>query len=235
MTTTAQPVFEAIRKNKLSEEVASRLEQLIAKELKPGDKLPPERRLVEMFQVSRSSIRDAIRRLELMGLVEPRQGAGTVVRDLSVHPSKDLLADVLLHKRELITELLDVRCILEPALAARAALRITSEEIAELEDVLRRQEEKIRRGESTVEEDSEFHYNVALATNNTVILKVLDALMEQLRDTRERSLQTEGRPRKSLYGHRRILAALKQGDAPAAEAAMNRHLREIGDIVLNQL
>jgi GntR family transcriptional repressor for pyruvate dehydrogenase complex len=103
-----------------------------------------------------------------------------------------------------------------------------------LEDVLRRQEEKIRRGESTVEEDSEFHYNVALATNNTVILKVLDVLMEQLRDTRERSLQTGGRPRKSLNGHRRILAALKQGDAPAAEAAMTRHLREIGDIVLNQ-
>jgi len=234
VATATQPAFEAIRKNKLSEEVASRLEQLIAKELKPGDKLPPERRLVEMFQVSRSSVRDAIRRLELMGLVEPRQGAGTVVRDLSVHPSNNLLADVLLHKRELVTELLDVRCILEPALTARAALRITSTEIAELEDILRRQEEKIRRGESTVEEDSEFHYNVALATNNTVILKVLDVLMEQLRDTRERSLQTEGRPRKSLYGHRRILAALKRRDAPAAEAAMSRHLREIGDIVLNQ-
>jgi GntR family transcriptional repressor for pyruvate dehydrogenase complex len=235
VATAAQPAFEAIRKNKLSEEVASRLEQLIARELKPGDKLPPERRLVEMFQVSRSSIRDAIRRLELMGLVEPRQGTGTVVRDLFVHPSNNLLADVLRHKRELITELLDVRCILEPALAARAALRVSPAEIAELEDILRRQEEKIRKGESTVEEDSEFHYNIALATNNTVILKVLDVLMEQLRDTRERSLQTEGRPRKSLNGHRLILAALKRRDAPACEAAMTRHLRDIGNIVLHQL
>ena len=134
---TAQPAIGAIRKSKLSEEVASRLEQLIARQMKPGDKLPPERRLVEMFQVSRSSIRDAIRRLELMGIVEPRQGAGTVVRDLSVHPTNNQIADALRQKRELITELLDVRCILEPALAARAALKISAEQIAKLEEILR--------------------------------------------------------------------------------------------------
>jgi len=231
----AQPAFEAVRKNKLPEEVASRLEQLIVKQLQPGDKLPPERRLAEMFQVSRSSIRDAIRRLELMGLVEPRQGAGTVVRDLSNHPLNNPLAQVLLRKREQVAELLDVRTMLEPALAARAALRISPDEVAELEEILRRQEEKIRKGESTVEEDSEFHYNIALATNNTVILKVLDVLMDLLRDTRERSLQTEGRPQKSLAGHRRILAALKRRDSVAAEKAVRHHLRDIGTIVLNQL
>jgi GntR family transcriptional repressor for pyruvate dehydrogenase complex len=231
---TAQPAIGAIRKSKLSEEVASRLEHLIAKQLKPGDKLPPERSLVEMFQVSRSSIRDAIRRLELMGLVEPRQGAGTVVRDLSAHLTSNSLADVLLRKRELVTELLDVRCILEPALAARAALRISAEEIIKLEDILRKHEEKVRKGESAVEEDSEFHYNIALATNNTVILKVLDVLMDLLRETRERSLQTEGRSQKSFNGHRRILAAFKRRDAAAAEAAMSRHLQDIGKIVLNR-
>lgn len=232
---TAQPAFDVIRKSKLSEQVARRLEQLIAKQFKPGDKLPPERRLVEMFQVSRGSIRDAMRRLELMGLVEPRQGAGTVVRDPAVHPSENSLADVLLRKRELITELLDVRYILEPALAARAAMRISADEIAILENILKRQEEKIRNGESAIEEDSEFHYKIAMATNNTVILKVLDVLMDLLRDTRERSLQTEGRPRKSLNGHRHIIAALKRRDAVAAEEAMSRHLQDIGKIVLNQL
>jgi GntR family transcriptional regulator, transcriptional repressor for pyruvate dehydrogenase complex len=232
---TAQPAFEAIRKSKLSEQVAGRLEHLITKTLKPGDNLPPERRLVEMFQVSRSSIRDAIRRLELMGLVEPRQGAGTVVRDLSRHPSENSLADVLLRKRELVTELLDVRCILEPALAARAASRISADQIARLQEILDRQEAKIRNGESSIEEDWEFHYNIALATNNTVILKVLDVLMDLLRDTRERSLQQKGRPQKSLKGHRRILAAFKRQDATAAEVAMSRHLQDIGKIVLNQL
>jgi GntR family transcriptional regulator, transcriptional repressor for pyruvate dehydrogenase complex len=232
---TAQPAFGAIRKSKLSEEVASRLEDFIAKQLKPGDKLPPERRLVEMYQVSRSSIRDAIRRLELMGLVEPRQGAGTVVRDLCARQVNDPLADVLLRKRELITDLLDMRCILEPALAARAAIRISPEEISKLEEILVRHDEKVRKGESAVEEDSEFHYKIALASNNTVVLKVLDVLMDLLRGTRERSLQSEGRPKKSLNGHRRIVSAFKRRDASAAEEAMSRHLQEIGKIVLNQL
>ena len=69
-------------KNKVYEEVAKQIERLILKKLKPGDKLPSERELAEMLQVSRSSIRDAIRGLELVGMVEPRQGAGTIVREL---------------------------------------------------------------------------------------------------------------------------------------------------------
>ena len=80
---TAKPEFEAIRRNKVYEEVARRLEQLIAERMKPGDILPPERELAESFGVSRSSIRDAIRRLELMGMVEPSQGSGTIVREIS--------------------------------------------------------------------------------------------------------------------------------------------------------
>src|ERR1700690_4673296 len=83
MAASIKSDFEAIRKNKVYEEVARQIERLILKKLKPGDKLPSERELAEMLQVSRSSIRDAIRGLELMGLVEPRQGAGTIVREIS--------------------------------------------------------------------------------------------------------------------------------------------------------
>jgi len=68
-----------------------------------------------------------------------------------------------------------------------------------------------------------------------VVLKVVDVLMDLLRETRERSLQVEGRQEKSLAGHRRILSALKQGDAAAAEAAMRRHLQEIESVVLKKL
>jgi len=85
-----------------------------------------------------------------------------------------------------------------------------------------------------VAEDAEFHYNVALASDNSVVLKVLDILMDLLRDTRERSLQVEGRPQKSLAGHRRILAAIKRRDAEAAKAAMRRHIEDVEEIVLNK-
>ena len=234
MGTTAKPEFEAVRRSKVYEEVARRLEQFIAERMKPGDMLPPERELAEKFSVSRSSIRDAIRRLELVGMVEPRQGSGTVVREVSANAIINPLTSVLVQKRKLVVELLDVRKMLEPPLAARAASHASAGDVAEMEDILRRQDEKLRRGEAAIDEDSEFHYTIAMASNNTVVLKVLDVLMDLLRETRERLLQVEGRPQKSIAGHRRILSAIKRHDPLAAELAMRRHIEEVSEIVLNE-
>jgi len=237
MTATATPArieFEAIPRNKVYQEVAKRLQRHIEEHLKPGDLLPPERELVRMLGVSRGSVRDAIRTLELMGLIEPRQGVGTLVRSPAVAPANPL-ATALLEKRKMVAELIDVRKMLEPPLAARATLHATPVDLAEMEQILLRQTAKIRQGELAVEEDSEFHYAIALAADNSVVLKVVDILMDLLRETRERSLQVVGRQEKSLAGHRRILSALRRGDAAAAEAAMRRHLEEIEDIVLKQL
>jgi len=231
----AKSEFAAVRRNKVYEEVARRLERLILEKLKPGDMLPPERELAGKFGVSRSSIRDAIRSLEMMGMVEPRQGAGTVVRQFGADAVVNPLATLLVQKRKLVEELLDVRKMIEPPLAARAATHASADEIEEMEEILRRQEEKMGRGEIAIEEDSEFHYVIALAADNSVILKVLDVLMDLLRETRERSLQVEGRPQKSLAGHRRILAAIKRREAAAAEAAMRCHVQEVEEIVLNKL
>jgi GntR family transcriptional repressor for pyruvate dehydrogenase complex len=134
-----------------------------------------------------------------------------------------------------VEELLDLRKMIEPPLVRRAALNASRAEIADMENILARQEAKVRGGELGIDEDSEFHYSIALASNNSAILKVVDVLMDLLRETRERALQVEGRQEKSLAGHRRILAALKQGDAAAAEAAMQRHLEEMENIVLKKL
>jgi GntR family transcriptional regulator, transcriptional repressor for pyruvate dehydrogenase complex len=200
-----------VRRNKVYEEVARQIERLILKKLKPGDKLPSERELAEMLGVSRSSIRDAIR-----GLVNP-------------------FGSALKRRKELVSELLDFRKMLEPPLAARAATHASPEEISEMEEILRRQEEKQRAGEAAVAEDAEFHYSVALASDNSVVLKVLDILMDLLRDTRERSLQVEGRAQKSLSGHRRILSAIKNHDGEAAKSAMRRHIEDVEEIVLDKV
>jgi len=227
-----KPDFETVRRDKVYEGVVKQIERLILKKLQPGDKLPSERELAELLRVSRSSIRDAIRSLELMGMVEPRQGAGTIVREISSESLVNPLANALKRKEELIGELLDFRMMLEPQLAARAATRVSGDEISEMEEILERQEKKLRGGESTVGEDSEFHYAIALASGNSVVLKVLDTLMDLLRDSRERSLQVEGRQQKSLAGHRRILTALKRRDSDAAKAAMRRHIEDVEEIVL---
>jgi GntR family transcriptional repressor for pyruvate dehydrogenase complex len=225
--------FEVVRRNKVYEEVAKQIERLILKKLKPGDKLPSERELAEMLQVSRSSIRDAIRGLELVGLVEPRQGAGTIVRERSADSVANPFANALKRRQNQVTELLDFRKMLEPPLAARAATHASADEVSEMEDILRRQEKTQSQGDPAIAEDAEFHYGIALASGNSVVLKVIDTLMDLLRDTREQSLQVEGRAEKSLAGHRRILSAIKRHDAEAAKAAMRRHIEDVEEIVLN--
>lgn len=228
--------FTAVRKTRVFEGVAQQLQRLIVEgALKPGERLPPERELCARLGVSRGSLRDAIRMLELAGLVVPRQGEGTVVADLSPETVAAPIASMLVRKRELLAELLDVRRMIEPALAARAAERATPEDVARLEDVLRRQEEKVQRGEPTIGEDGEFHYQLALAARNGVVRSVLDVLMQLLRETRARSLQTPGRPRRSLEGHQRILEAIRRRDPGAAEAAVRRHLEEVEQIVMKKL
>jgi GntR family transcriptional repressor for pyruvate dehydrogenase complex len=230
----ARVKFEAIPRNKVYQEVARQLERRILEQMKPGDLLPPERELVQMLGVGRSSVRDAIRSLELIGLLEPRQGIGTVVRDPATVPVNPLAA-TLLGQQKTVREFLEVRKMIEPPLARRAALHASPAELLEMEQILVHQEAKALRGELAIDEDSEFHYAIALASDNSVVLKVVDTLMDLLRETRERSLQVEGRQQKSLAGHRRILAALKRGDAKAAEVAMRRHLQEIEKIVLQKL
>jgi len=227
--------LETVRKERRYEQVAEQIQRLIAEgTLKPGDRLPPERELAIRFGVARSSIRDAVRTLEVMGILEPRQGTGTVVRDLSAESLVVPLASVLVRKRELVAELIDVRRMLEPALAARAAKNASVEEIAELDDILRRQGAKVRRGEPTIEEDSEFHYAIGRAARNSVLLKVLDVLMDLLRESRTRSLQAPGRAERSYAGHQRVLRAIKRRDAEAAEKAVRKHLEEIESIVMRQ-
>jgi GntR family transcriptional regulator, transcriptional repressor for pyruvate dehydrogenase complex len=226
----------AVRRTRVSDGVAAQLRRLLEEgALRPGDMLPPERELAERFGVSRSSVRDAIRTLELVGMVEARQGEGTVVADASPDALVVPLAAVIHRKREMVGDLLDVRKMLEPALAARAARHATSEEIAHMEEVLRRQEERIRAGQPAVEEDGELHYAIAMAAGNAVVRRMVDVLMDLLRESRARSLQVRGRAEKSLSGHRRVVAAIRRGDAAAAEAAMRSHLRDIENVVLKKL
>ncbi|HEY6274556.1 MAG TPA: FadR/GntR family transcriptional regulator [Terriglobales bacterium] len=235
MEAATKSALEVVRRDRLYKQVSKQVERLILTGLKPGDRLPGERELAEILGVSRGSLRDALVRLEVMGLVESRPGAGTRVRELSVDELVVPLANVVTSKIALVGDLLDFRKMLEPSLAARAARHASRRDIDYMEQILMRQDKKIRAGKLAIEEDSEFHYRIALASGNRVVLKVLDVLMDLLRGTRERSLQTEGRARKSFAGHRRILAAIRRRDPLAADRAMRRHVKAIEKLVLSKL
>jgi len=232
----AKAEFEAVPRTKLYQKVVKQVQDIIRDGLlRPGDMLPPERELAERLHVSRGSLREAILALESMGLVEPRHGEGTVVRDLSAAPLVNQLSVMLVQKRALVGELLEFRLMIEPTLAARAAANATEEEITHLEEILSRQQAKIDQGELAIEEDSKFHYAIAQAARNSVVLKVLDVFMDYLRDSRELSLQVEGRPQKSLNSHRRILNAIARKNPAAAEKAMRRHITTIEGLLLKKM
>jgi GntR family transcriptional repressor for pyruvate dehydrogenase complex len=223
-----RPGLAAIRRTRVYEEVADRLREWIASNLRPGDKIPTERELVETFEVSRSSIRDAIHKLQLLGLVETQHGIGTTVAEASP------LHSALVAERHRLDELLDFRKILEPPLAARAALHASAEDVEEMEQIVKRQAARAGRGEATIEEDAAFHYSIALAADNSVVLGLLDRLMELLEPARERQFQNRTRIERSLRGHRRILAAIRRQDPAAAEAAMRTHLGEVEAVIDDQ-
>jgi GntR family transcriptional repressor for pyruvate dehydrogenase complex len=221
-----------VRKTRVYREIVDQIRGLIAAgRIKPGDRLPPERELAELFKASRNSVRDAIRVLEQMGLIESRQGDGTYARSVSAEELAEPLALMLLQSRTQMRELWEVRRVLEPALAEFAAERITDEELDELETILEVQRRKVETGFLALEEDTAFHYGIAEAARNTVMLRAVDTLVDLLRQSRERSLQRHDRPAYSLAGHRRILAALRRRDREGARAEMLRHLRDMEERV----
>ncbi len=217
-----------VRKTKIYHEIVEQIRDLIsAGRINPGDRLPPERELAELFHASRNSVRDAIRVLGQMGLIESRQGDGTYVRSVSADALAEPLALMLLQSQTQMRELWEVRRILEPAIAELAAVRITDDELEELAAILDAQRHKVEVGAIPLEEDTAFHNLIAQAARNTVVLRTLDTLVDLLRQSRERSLQQRERPKYSLAGHLRILAALHAHDPIAARSEMLQHLREI--------
>ena len=220
-------MLRAVKQKRIYQDIVAQIRRLLDDgRLKPGFQLPSERELSELFQVSRASVREAIRALDSMGLVEIRSGEGTYVAS-TVESLLSPLAFAIRQQRDAFREIFEARRIVEPEIAALAAKRATPSEIRRLEAILAEQARRISKGEIGVEADSAFHSTLAQAGKNKVFLRLNDAMVESLREVRERSLQTNGRPARSLAGHREILKAIRARDPAEARKAMLEHLEAI--------
>jgi GntR family transcriptional regulator, transcriptional repressor for pyruvate dehydrogenase complex len=227
-TDPTKPAIVPIRRVKLYEEVAARIRSLIASgELGPGQALPSERKLAEQFRVGRTVIREAIRQLEVSGLVESRHGGGNYVREVPVEHLVAPIATVLNGMVHLREELVDARLLFEPQMARAAATRATPEDLRGLEDIIRRQEERVANGRSGAEEDAEFHDLLARATRNTVVERIMEVIDGLLEDSQARLFRSVERSEISLEGNRRIFEAVVRRDQEAAQEAMVEHLEDI--------
>jgi len=222
-----------IKSTRIYEEIVRQIKTMIAEgRLKSGDQLPPERDLAEKFLVSRTSVREALRALESVGLIEIRPGEGTFVREVSVEALVEPLALVLLSQRAMIEELFEARRMLEPVIARLAAQRATKDEVQEMERILEAQAKEISSGNTGLAQDAAFHAAIGTAAHNRAITRIVHALMDLLGQSREESISTPGRPTRSHEDHQRILAAIRVSDAAGAERAMLAHVAAVEALVL---
>ncbi len=221
-------MFKPIKKTRVYEEIVAKIKDMLEKgRLKSGDQLPGERELSEVFQVSRSSVREALRTLETQGFLESRQGDGTYIASKPVESLVSPLASAIFSEKDSQMELFEMRRLIEPRLAHLAAERATQEEIAMMEQALVLQEEAVARGETGTDVDKSFHYIMAKATKNKVLLRLTDSMRDLLAESRDKYLQVEGRPDKSILRHRQVLDAIKARDGELAAQVMLEHVLDI--------
>ncbi|MEW2163172.1 FadR/GntR family transcriptional regulator [Streptomyces sp. NPDC007084] len=201
---------------------------IVSGALRPGDRLPRESELAAGLGLSRNSLREAVRALSLMRVLDVRQGDGTYVTSLDPHLLLATLGFVVdLHRDDTVPEFLAVRRILEPAATALAATRITEAELDALADELDR-----LGPESTVEElvagDLEFHRRVGRTSGNAVLCSLLDGLSGPAARARVwRGLAERDAVGRALREHRAILAALRDRDAEAARSWATVHIASV--------
>jgi len=217
--------LQEVKRSRVSEDIASQILQLMSDgRLTAGSRLPSERELAVRLGVSRPSVREALRQLELMGVVETRQGAGAFVKEVSDEDLVQPLALLLRGRKHLLRDILETRRLIEPHIAWLAAQKASASDVAELADLVDRQRSKTVAGQLAVEEDGAFHHTLARASGNRVLLLLVESCMDLLLESRKRNLQSPERARRSLEGHADLLAAIKAGDAEAAREAMRRHI-----------
>lgn len=221
-----------IQQKRIYEEISARLQHLVQNDnLKPGDRLPPERQLAAMFGVSRNSVREAIKSLEQQGLLVSRPGAGTYITEGAQENLTSALEDAFAQARHLLEDIFELRLLLEPQIAHLAAQRITLREIEELSGLLDIYEKNLHGGQPVFLLDQAFHDAIAAATGNRSISRLMEQMHDQLRESRDEALQSPTRSVRALEDHRNILSALGSHDPEQAREAMKRHLEHTRKIV----
>lgn len=218
------------------DQIAARLIALITeRQLKAGDRLPPERELAAAMRVSRSSLREALRALAMVGVVEMRHGDGTYLTALETEQLLRPVSLVLSLSDSSLAELFEARKLVEPGLAALAAHRISDASAAELCSHADATAAAVDDPEAFMWADIALHALIAKAAENAVLRRLLDSIASMGIASRRRTGRLAAVREQSARDHREIAAAIAAHDADAAHAAMLRHLENVERAVRESL
>ena len=221
-------MFSPIKNTKVYEQVIDQIRNMIDKgTLKKGDRLPSERKLVEQLQVSRASIREALRALEVIGLIECRQGEGSYIKASFQDNLFEPLSIMFMLEGSNQEEIWELRKILEVEAAGLAAKRITLEQLKELKELtqsfINSENEDIN-----AEIDKEFHYKIAECSGNILIFNILrtvSILVDHfIVDARKLILKHQGNKGILFSQHNEIYLSIEKHDPAAARQTMRTHL-----------
>lgn len=192
--------------------------------LAAGDPLPPEGHLARELGVSRPSVREAVKGLEALGILEARSGVGIFVRSFSFDPILENLAYSFGQDRDSVAELMYVRKQLEVGAIEDVAARINPSQLRVLRSVVDRMGERAAQGNSSPEEDRFFHRTLFAGLEKPLLLKLLDVFWEVYRRLRDQTVLAESAdPIRAWENHRRIVEALETGDRDVVRSAMVIH------------
>jgi GntR family transcriptional regulator, transcriptional repressor for pyruvate dehydrogenase complex len=224
----AWPQFAVVNRSTLSEEIAARLLDLIkAEQLRPGDKLPAERDLAAEMHVSRPVLREALRALAIMNVVEIRQGAGTFITALEPQALVSHLDFVFSKDPVALAQVIETRRIVEGGNVRLAAKRATPAQVEQLGALVDDLRTAVADPDRFSTLDIAFHDAVCEAAGNFLLAQFMQIINTLAKVSRERTGASRATRERALADHEAILAALRAGDPDAAEAAMTAHLDHV--------
>jgi GntR family transcriptional repressor for pyruvate dehydrogenase complex len=201
-------------------------EKIVSGEFPEETLMPSERQLCDGLQVSRTVIREAIKALESRGLVRIERGRGTIVQEPQFGPLTDALKLLIRRREHLMDDLLEIRQILEVHMAKRAAERRTEANIKNMERFLEEMRESPDKPEGYASADLAFHMEIARATQNPVLLVLLEPVSDLLLESRQTSYLGPKVVKLRAQQHEEVLTCIRHRDGAVAQAAMSRHLED---------
>jgi GntR family transcriptional repressor for pyruvate dehydrogenase complex len=225
-------MFDSVKSNKVSQHIIDQIRRAIFDgRLKPGDKLPSERELITKFKVSKATLREALRSLEVLGFLDIRKGVsgGAFVTEVDMTKARDSFTNFLLFKNLSLKDLSEVRLLLEPYIAEKATLAITQKDLGRLEELIKGSERAIKNDIAleSREHEIEFHRIIASITGNPILMFILDFIENLLIDAK--GILKPGREfsGKVSRAHKRIYNALLERNVRKVREEMVRHIREV--------
>jgi GntR family transcriptional repressor for pyruvate dehydrogenase complex len=235
---TKKPGRPGDPRSRVNERVVSAIQhQIQYGDVKVGDRLPPERQLASQLGVSRASVREALRALELSGIVRSRHGEGNFVVAVPGGGAAMPLSQFVERHRASLRELFDARKTFEPQLAAVAAERASRDDVERLRAAVEEQERDLGTGdlEAAFRADRLFHQAIAEATRNQTLVSLHGFLSDLVANGSREAIENDARRAQSDVDHRRVYQAIARRDAAAAGAAMRQHLENVEQIVMRAL